>query len=90
MSADDRSPIGEIYDALRALNASWSVDVGRPSGSGWIAGTELRVASTGPFNELLLRIGEHLRTRTIREQITRQSQRSQTGMRCCERSGASS
>lgn len=62
MRTDDRSPIVKIYDALRALNASWSVDVGRPSGSGWIAGTELRMASTGPFNELLLRIGERART----------------------------
>ncbi len=56
------SPIAEVYDALRALNASWRVDVGRPSGSGWITGTELRAASTGPFNELLLRIGERART----------------------------
>ncbi len=62
MKTDVRSPIVEIYAALRALNASWSVDVGRPSGSGWIAGTELRVASTGAFNELLLRIGERART----------------------------
>lgn len=62
MTTDDRSPVVGIYDALRALNASWSVDVGKPSGSGWIAGTELRVASTGPFNELLLRISERART----------------------------
>lgn len=62
MRAEVRSPIAGIYAALRALNASWSVDVGRPSGAGWIAGTELRVASTGPFNELLLRIGERART----------------------------
>ena len=58
MSADSRSPVVDIYAALRAFNASWSVEVGRPSGRGWIAGSELRVASTGPFNDLLRRIGE--------------------------------
>jgi hypothetical protein len=52
------SPVAEIYEALRALNASWSVDVGRPSGPGWIAGAELRDASGGPLNALLLRICE--------------------------------
>ena len=62
MRPDVRPPIAEVYEALRALNASGSVDVGRPSGSGWITGTELRVASTGPFNELLWRIGERART----------------------------
>jgi ferric iron reductase protein FhuF len=58
----DRSPIVDVYDALRALSASWSVDVGRPSGPGWIAGSELQVASVGPLNELLRRIGERLQT----------------------------
>ena len=58
MSTDPRSPIVDIYAALRAFNAGWNVEVGRPSGRGWIAGAELRVASTGPFNDLLLRIGE--------------------------------
>jgi len=56
------SPIVEIYDALRALNASWSVDVGTPSGPGWISGTDLREASTGPVHELLVRIGERSKT----------------------------
>jgi len=58
VSALRQTPVAAIYDALRALNASWSVDVGRPSGGGWIAGTELRQAATGPFNALLRRIGE--------------------------------
>ncbi|MEO5740035.1 MAG: (2Fe-2S)-binding protein [Vicinamibacterales bacterium] len=58
----NRSPIVEIYAALRARNASWAVDVGKPSGPGWIAGSDLRMASAGPFNELLLRIGEQART----------------------------
>jgi len=52
------SPVSAIYDALRALNPSWSVDVGKPCGPGWIAGAALRDASSGPFNALLLRIGE--------------------------------
>lgn len=51
------SPIVDIYAALRAFNASWSVEIGTPSGRGWIAGADLRAASTGPFNDLLLRIG---------------------------------
>ncbi len=58
MSTDRQPPIVEIYAALRAFNASWSVEVGRPSGNGWIAGAELRVASTGRFNDLLRSIGE--------------------------------
>ena len=62
MRTADCSPIVDLYDALRASNASWSVDLGRPSGPGWIAGTELRSASSGSFNALLLRIGERART----------------------------
>jgi ferric iron reductase protein FhuF len=58
LSTDLRSPVVEIYVALRAFNASWSVEVGRPSGMGWIAGDDLRAASKGPFNDLLRRIGE--------------------------------
>lgn len=61
MSAHDRSPLVEIYDALRPLNASWMADVGPPSGAGWIAGSDLRTASAGPLNELLTQIGERMR-----------------------------
>ena len=57
MNAGRRSPVVDIYSALRAFNAGWHVEVGRPSGRGWIAGDELRVASTGPFNALLRCIG---------------------------------
>jgi FhuF 2Fe-2S C-terminal domain len=56
--SERNSPVSAIYDALRVLNASWGVDIGKPSGPGWIAGAELRDASSGPFNALLLRIGE--------------------------------
>jgi hypothetical protein len=55
-------PLVRIYDALRALNAGWGVDVGRPSGPGWIRGRELANASAGPLNDLLVRIGERSRT----------------------------
>ena len=58
MSTANLSPVEAIYDALRTTNASWSVDIGKPSGPGWIAGAELRDASTGSFNALLMRIGE--------------------------------
>jgi hypothetical protein len=35
---------------------------GRPVGAGWIAGDDLREAGSGPFHDLLLRIGEVART----------------------------
>ena len=63
MNAVSTAPLAEIYKSLRALNASWGVEIDRPSGAGWIAGTDFRVASAGPFNELLERIGERAKTR---------------------------
>jgi hypothetical protein len=56
------SPLVDVYNGLRALNASWHVEVTTPSGPGWIAGTDLRDAERGPFNELLTRIGERVET----------------------------
>jgi len=56
------SPIETAYTALRALNANWSVEIGRPSGAGWIHGEALRDARRGPFNDLLVRIGERAGT----------------------------
>jgi FhuF 2Fe-2S C-terminal domain len=35
-----------------------NVDVGRPTGPGWVSGLDLSVATTGPFHDLLRRIGE--------------------------------
>jgi hypothetical protein len=52
----------DIYDRLRALNASWHVEITTPSGPGWIAGVDLRAADRGPFNELLTRIGDRSKT----------------------------
>jgi hypothetical protein len=56
------SPVAGIYEALRTLDASWHVEIGRPDGEGWIAGADLRDARAGPFHELLCRIGERART----------------------------
>jgi hypothetical protein len=52
----------EIYEALGALDASWRVEIGRPSGPGWMAGDDFRTAAAGPFNQLLTRIGERAGT----------------------------
>jgi hypothetical protein len=56
------APVAEIYDALRAIDASWHVEIGRPTGDGWIAGADLKNARSGPFHELLLQIGERAKT----------------------------
>jgi len=56
------SPVEDAFASLRSLNASWNVEVGRPEGPGWIAGEDLRDAGRGPFNDLLIRIGERLET----------------------------
>jgi hypothetical protein len=57
------SPIVRVFEQLRALNASWDVQMGRPrSAEGWIIGEQLADASAGPLNELLRRIGSQLRT----------------------------
>jgi ferric iron reductase protein FhuF len=52
------TPVAEIYDALRPIAGSWRVELGRPSGPGWIPGEDLARASEGPFHDLLRRIGE--------------------------------
>ncbi len=62
MTLASPSPIEEAFIALRTLNASWNVEIGRPRGPGWIAGAELFDAGQGPFNDLLVRIGERLKT----------------------------
>lgn len=61
-AADSATPITGVYDALRTLNPSWHVEMGRPSGPGWIAGSDLCLATHGPFHELLSRIGERAKT----------------------------
>ena len=56
------APILRAFEGLRRLNTSWSVDIGRPEpGTGWIVGSELANAGSGPLNELLLRIGARLK-----------------------------
>lgn len=51
-----------VFAELAAANPGWSVEIGQPQGPGWIAGDELRDATGGPFNALLLRIGERTTT----------------------------
>jgi hypothetical protein len=63
--ADDcgeTSPIVSIFQALRARNPKWAVEIGRPHGPGWIPGTALMTTTEGPFQGLLCRIGERLHT----------------------------
>src|SRR5919108_229781 len=55
-------PLVSIVQALRARQPKWAVDVGRPRGPGWIAGTALMTATEGPCHGLLGRIGERLPT----------------------------
>lgn len=55
---NEASPIALVYESLRAENAAWNVSIEHPSGPGWISGEEMKDAHTGPFNELLERIGE--------------------------------
>lgn len=62
MSEPDRSPVAEIYRTLRALHAGWTVELGRPTGTGWIAGDQFRDATNGPFRTLLERIGTRSQT----------------------------
>jgi hypothetical protein len=41
------SPVEEAFTALRSLNASWNVEVGRPDRLGWIGGDDMCDASCG-------------------------------------------
>ena len=56
------SPIVAIYQSLWARHPKWYVEIGQPQGPGWIPGTALLVATEGPFQALLTRIGERLQT----------------------------
>jgi ferric iron reductase protein FhuF len=58
----DRSPIAAVCQAVRARLPAWAVDLGRPCGTGWTPGSDLRRADEGPFRALLARIGERLHT----------------------------
>lgn len=62
MTMTDTSPVARILADLASVNAAWQVEVGQSAGAGWIAGTDLRDASRGPFNDLLLRIGSRAKT----------------------------
>jgi hypothetical protein len=60
------SPIVQACEALRALSPGWHVGAARPGEPGWVTGTDLRTASSGPFHELLRRIGERSQTQDRR------------------------
>lgn len=62
MSEPDRSPVAGIYQKLRALHAGWGVELGRPTGAGWVTGDAFRDATSGPFRALLERIGTRSQT----------------------------
>lgn len=55
--------IAAVFAALRAINPSWDVEIGRPGpDQGWVVGDQLADASSGPLHELLLRIGARVKT----------------------------
>jgi hypothetical protein len=56
------SPVTIIFESLLAINASWNAEIGHPTGAGWIHGADFGDATTGPFNDLLTRIGERANT----------------------------
>jgi ferric iron reductase protein FhuF len=56
------SPIVSMYRELQAIHPKWHVEIGKPSGVGWIAGADFRTALEGPFKLLLQRLGERLHT----------------------------
>jgi hypothetical protein len=58
----EQSPIIGFFRDLHAMHPRWYVEMGRPSGSGWIAGIDLGTGRQGPFHALLVRIGEGLQT----------------------------
>ncbi len=61
--SDHSSEFVEVFAVLRRLRASWDVHVGQPpAADGWIVGAALANAASGPLNELLLRIGERVKT----------------------------
>ena len=63
LAGQHTSPIARAFEGLKRLNASWNVELGRPEwGDGWIVGSELSNATSGPLNALLLRIGARLET----------------------------
>jgi ferric iron reductase protein FhuF len=57
------SSVAHVFEALRHINPSWTVELGRPvPGDGWISGAELVNPSSGPLHELLQRIGARVQT----------------------------
>jgi hypothetical protein len=58
----ETSPIVAMYRELQAMHPNWYVEIGQPTGMGWIAGMDLTTAMQGPFHSLLSAIGGGLHT----------------------------
>jgi len=58
----EASPMTAVFQELRAIRSNWHVEIGQPSGPGWIRGVDLRTARNGPFNALLTDIGARVGT----------------------------
>jgi hypothetical protein len=56
------SEIAAMYRAVAERDPALRVDVGAPSGPGWIRGVELTDARGGAFHDLLLRIGARMQS----------------------------
>jgi len=56
--------IEQVFAELRTVDPKWHVEIGEPGDhSGWIRRDAFCTATDGPFNILLERIGDRLRTR---------------------------
>lgn len=51
------APFVAMYRTLAAVNPLWRVDLGTPTGPGWIRGADLRQADAGPFHAFLAELG---------------------------------
>ena len=55
--------MASVFAALEGFDPKWRVELGRPQpADGWIPGDDLRVASTGLFQALLVRMHERAKT----------------------------
>jgi hypothetical protein len=51
-----------IMEELGAIEPGWSVEIGRPDGEHWVTGEDLKDAHSGPFHDVLQRLGGTLGT----------------------------
>src|ERR1700733_11055850 len=61
---ENPATVESVFAELQALDPKWRVDIGPPKDSdGWIRGTDMLRAGTGPFHSLLERIGTRFKTK---------------------------